>query len=206
VSTASDSTGTRTDGTAPSNVAGNSRLTGSLGAVIFVLLFAEGLTIPFVREAIVLHVFVGMLLVAYVAAKIASTTYRFARYYSGRPAYVEKGPPPVILRLLGPVVTVLTVAVLGTGIAAVLDSRIRGITFAHKATFVLWFGAMTIHVLGHALETPALAAADWQRSRRLESPGATARLVLLGVTLVLGIGLAVWSIGWAHNWHQVHSR
>ena len=76
----------------------------------------------------------------------------------------------------------------------------NGIRIA-EASFVLWFGAMTIHVLGHGLETPALAIADWRRAARRRVPGATGRLVLLGVTFALGIVLGVASLPWAHHWH-----
>src|SRR5450631_4047694 len=76
---------------------------GTFGAVIFVLLFLEGITLLRVRELISMHVFVGMLLVPLVAVKIASTGYRFVRYYRGDVAYARKGPPPLLLRALGPV-------------------------------------------------------------------------------------------------------
>ena len=189
------------------NVEGNARITGALGAVIFVLLLVEGLTIPGVGGHITIHVVVGMLLVAFVAAKIATTSYRFARYYSGQRAYVAKGPPPRVLRVLGPFVTVLTVAVLATGIAAVLDTGgSRLIVFAHKASFVLWFVAMTVHVLGHALETPVLAFADWRRARRRQAPGAAARFAALGVALAVAVVLGVVSMGWAHAWQHLHFR
>ena len=49
--------------------------------------------------------------------KIASTGWRFVRYYAGAPAYRRKGPPPVLLRLLGPVVVILTVVLLASGVA-----------------------------------------------------------------------------------------
>ena len=45
------------------------------------------------------------------------------------------------------------------------------LSLAHKASFVLWFGAMAIHVLGHFLETPRLAGADYGR-RVAAVPGA----------------------------------
>ena len=122
------------------------------------------------NDLISAHVFLGVLVIPFVLVKIGSTGYRFVRYYSGRPEYVEKGPPPIILRLLGPIVTVMTVAVLATGIAAVLNQGSHWIVFAHKASFVIWFGAMTVHVLGHALETPALAIADWRRTERRRAP------------------------------------
>ncbi|HEY5173288.1 MAG TPA: hypothetical protein VIK54_16310 [Acidimicrobiia bacterium] len=192
------------DAPVTSNVAGNARITGSLGAVIFVLLFVEGLTVVRVRELISLHVFVGMLLASFVLAKIASTMYRFARYYVGQRDYVDKGPPPLLLRALGPVVTVTTIALFATGIAAVLDSGSRWFAFAHKASFIMWFAAMTLHVLGHALETPALAFADWRRSRRRQAPGAAARFGILATATVVGIPLAFASLHWAHHWHQLH--
>ena len=188
-----------------SNVAGNARITGSLGAVIFVLLFVEGLTIVRVQQLISWHVFVGMLLASFVLAKITSTTYRFARYYVGQRDYVDKGPPPLVLRALGPVVTVTTIALFATGIAAVLDTGgSRWFALAHKASFIVWFAAMTLHVLGHALETPSLAFADWRRSRRRQAPGARARFAILGTAFAVGVPLAFASLSWAHHWHQLH--
>jgi hypothetical protein len=188
------------------NVEGNARITGTLGAVIFVLLIVEGVTIPRVSSLITLHVFVGMVLVAFVAAKIGSTTFRFARYYTGRREYVDKGPPPFILRALGPIVTVLTVAVLASGIGLVLQPHgSRVLLFAHKASFVLWFCVMTVHVLGHLFETPALAFADWRRSRRDHAAGAMARVGLVVVFLVIGVAIASASLGWAHNWQHIHN-
>jgi hypothetical protein len=54
-----------------------------------------------IRPLISPHVFIGMVLIPPVLVKVASTTWRFARYYQGAPAYRRKGPPPVALRLLG---------------------------------------------------------------------------------------------------------
>jgi hypothetical protein len=187
-----------------SGVSGNARITGTFGAVIFVLLFLEGLTVLRVGELISMHVFVGMLLVPFVLVKIASTGYRFVHYYGGDVAYTRKGPPPLLLRLLGPVVVVTTIALLATGIGALLtDGRGSWLLFAHKASFVLWFGAMTLHVLGHALETPGLAVADLRSSVRKDAPGATTRIALLAVTLLVGVVLGLVSLGWVHHWQAV---
>jgi hypothetical protein len=82
-------------------VRGNARLTASLGLVLFVLLFLEGVTILRIRQLITWHVFVGLLLIPVVLAKIASTGYRFLRYYRGDAAYVAKGPPTFLLRVTG---------------------------------------------------------------------------------------------------------
>jgi len=190
-----------------SGVAGNARITATFGAVIFVLLFIEGITVLRVRALISTHVFVGMLLVPFVVLKLASTGYRFVRYYGGDPAYVEKGPPPLVLRVLGPVVVATTVLLLATGIATVLADRRTGwLLRAHKVSFVLWFAAMTIHVLGHAIETPALATADLRGTTRRRAPGAPVRIALLVGTLVVALGLGVVSLGWAHHWQGLHSR
>jgi hypothetical protein len=189
-------------------VDGNARVTGTFGAAIFLLLFVEGVTVLRVNQLISAHVFVGVLLIPFVAVKLASTGYRFARYYTGRAEYVEKGPPPIVLRLLGPVVSVLTVAVLATGIGAVLRRGTHLIVLAHKATFVLWFLAMTIHVLGHALETPELAFGDlrsrFRRARTVRGTGL--RAALLGLALAAGVPLAIASLGWAHHWQHLRGR
>jgi hypothetical protein len=87
-------------------VEGNARLTSATGLVLLVLLAVEGYTILDVRGLITLHIFLGILLVGPVLLKIASTTHRFARYYLGAAEYVRKGPPHIVLRVIGPLVTV----------------------------------------------------------------------------------------------------
>ncbi len=194
--------GSEVEGT---SVEGNARLTGTFGAVIFVLLFVEGVTILRIDRLISVHVFVGVLLVPFVLVKLATTGYRFARYYTGRGEYVQKGPPPIILRLLGPIVSVLTVAVVATGVGAVLRQNVHWIVLADKASFILWFGAMAIHVLGHALETPALALGDLRSRFRRARPvsGTGWRAAVLVLALALGMPLAVASLGWAHHWQHL---
>ena len=83
-------------------VESNARLTGATAVVLLILFAVEGATLIGVRAHLDLHVFVGMLVIPPVLLKIGSTTWRFARYYSGSPPYRRKGPPPVLLRMLGP--------------------------------------------------------------------------------------------------------
>ncbi len=181
----------------------NARLTGMTAALLLVLLAAEGVTVLQVHRLLTPHVLIGMVLVPVVVLKTGATLWRFARYYRGDPEYRRKGPPPVILRLLGPFVVVLSVAVLGTGIALLLLPASQGSTwlFLHKATFVLWFGAMAIHVLGHLLDTGRLAPADFSRRTRAQVRGAGARQWLLVASVVAGILLAAVVAPHIGSWH-----
>ena len=129
-----------------------------------------------------------MVLVPPVLLKVASTGWRFARYYRGAPAYRRKGPPPLLLRLLGPAVVILTVVLLasGVGLLLVAPSWLPLLINVHKASFVLWFGAMTIHVLGHLGEVYRLAPRDWLRRTRETSPSGSAQW-LIAASLVAGM-------------------
>ncbi len=172
---------------------GNARLTGSTAAVLLVLLAAEGVTILQVGRLITPHVFIGMLLVPPVLLKMGSTLWKFARYYLGAPAYRQKGPPLLILRLLGPFVVVLTLTVLVSGVALLFAPFTWRSTLllAHKASFILWLGVMTLHVLGHLVDTARLAPRDWLRRTRRQVDGASARQWAVAVSLVGGLILAV---------------
>ena len=113
----------RAERRADAGASGNARLTAANAAVLLVLLAAEGVTILRVRQLLSPHVFIGVVLIPPVLVKVGSTTWRFARYYTGAPAYRRKGPPPVLLRLLGPVVVILTLVLLFSGVGLLLVSR-----------------------------------------------------------------------------------
>jgi hypothetical protein len=191
-------------------VESNARLTASTAVVLLVLLAAEGVTILRIRALITPHVFIGMLLIPPVLLKIGSTTYRFARYYRGAPAYRRKGPPPVLLRLLGPFLVILTVVVLASGVALLLagSSLQQPLLLIHKASFVLWFGAMTIHVLGHLADTARLAPRDWMRRTRGSITGAGTRQWGIAASLVAGALLGLILLGrigpWLASTHPGH--
>ena len=148
-------------------VEGNEKLTAMTGAILLLGFAVEGFTILSIHSLIVMHFVVGFLLIGPVVLKVASTGYRFARYYTGSRPYLRKGPPAPILRVLGPLVILTSLAVLGTGVMLAVVGPGHGgpWLFLHKATFVLWFGAMTIHVLSYAPKLPqdAVRAAAGQR-------------------------------------------
>ena len=183
-------------------VLGNARLTTSLAAVLFVLLALEGVTIVRIGSLLNAHVFIGMLLIPPVLAKIGATTWRFAKYYTGDPSYRRKGPPPTILRWLGPVMVVLTIVVLASGIGLVLlpTSFRQQLFFVHRASFVLWIAVTAVHVLGHLSETVKLAPRDWLTRTRRQVAGASARQWLVVWTLVLGVLVAVVVTPSAYGW------
>ncbi|MCW2987995.1 MAG: hypothetical protein JWM24_933 [Solirubrobacterales bacterium] len=184
-------------------VAGNARLTAGVAAALLVLLAAEGATIPFIGSLLGPHVFIGMLLIPPVLLKLGSTGYRLARYYSGSPQYVCKGPPQIALRVLAPGVVLTTLVLFGTGVALLVDGPPSDtLVFAHKLSFFAWVGLMTLHVLGHVLELPALALPDWRRSgpREARLAGAGARTMTLGIALLGGVALALLTFSAASPW------
>ena len=150
-------------------VEGNERLTAITGTILLVLFAVEGVTILELSGLLYWHYFVGFLLLGPVCVKICATLWRFARYYTRSPAYVRKGPPMILLRLLGPCVVLTSCAVLATGVALAFgkSTRIAGLPmlFLHKGFFILWAGTMTIHVLAYIWRLPALVTADLRPTR-----------------------------------------
>jgi hypothetical protein len=181
---------------------GNARLTGTVAAVLVVLLAAEGVTVLSVRSLVAPHVFIGLLLIPPVALKIGSTIYRFARFYRGSEPYRRKGPPPALMRLLGPFVVVLTVTVLGTGVALLFVGRSarHEWLFLHKVSFVAWFGATALHVLGHLADTASLAPRDWYGRTRGDVRGAGIRRWAVVASIVSGALLGLVLVGRSTLW------
>jgi len=73
----------------------------------------------------------------------------------------------------------------------------------HKASFVLWFGAMTIHVLGHLGEVFRLAPRDWLTRTRRDVSGAGPRKWLIAVSLVVGCMLGFLLLSDVGHWLAV---
>ena len=182
---------------------GNARLTGSVGLVLLLALFLEGITVLDVSGLITLHIFLGLLLIPPTVLKIASTGYRFFRYYTHSPVYVSHGPPHPVLRMTAPLLIIFTVAVLATGVALlVVGPEQPGLIMtAHKASFILWFGAMALHVLGHLKEAVVLSRWDWlPRADRARPRGKGLRRGLVAMSLVAGIALGAVLLPSASAW------
>jgi hypothetical protein len=185
----------------------NERLTAMTGAVLLVLLAAEGVTILRVHQLLTLHFFIGMLLIGPVLLKMGSTGYRFVKYYTRSPEYVSKGPPALLLRLLGPVVMLTSIGVIGSGVALAFVGPGPSLwIFAHKAFFVLWFAAMTIHVVWYAPQLPRLLSARSGGRLHAVLAGAGKRWLLIASALAIGLVIAIATYHTAGNWARFHSH
>lgn len=183
-------------------VEGNARMTGVLGAVLLVALAVEGVTVPSVQQLFTLHVFVGLFVIPVVTLKLATTGYRFFHYYRGTAAYRRKGPPHPVLRVAAPLVIVATILLLGTGIVLLAVGPRHADTWltVHKASFVVWFAATTVHVLGHLLETWRLTTAEMRADPPVPRRGV--RITLVVVSLLAGLTLGLASLGWTSAWRN----
>lgn len=181
---------------------GNEKLTAMTGAILLAGFAVEGFTVLEVRRLLFVHFLVGLLLIGPVLLKIASTAYRFVRYYTGSAPYVRKGPPAPVLRVLGPLVITTSIAVLGTGVVlAVAGPGTGPWLFLHKVSFILWFGVMTIHVLTYAPRLPAiLTARSGAGGTSAAVPGSSARWLLLAASLALGVGIAAVTMNLSGSW------
>ncbi len=182
---------------------GNEHLTAMTGAVLLLGFAVEGATILELHRLLWLHFALGFLLCGPVLLKIGSTLYRFARYYTGSLPYLRKGPPAPLLRVLGPLVILTSVAVLGTGVilAIVGPGSDGNWLFLHKAAFVLWFGVMTVHVVAYAPRLPRLLL-----GRRVGGPspsavsGSPARYLALAVAIAAGVLIAAVTMHLSTAW------
>lgn len=183
--------GTERSATRSGGIDGNERLTAGVAVVLIALLAVEGVTIVFIRPLLSTHLFVGALLIPPVLLKLASTGYRFARYYTHAPAYVDRGPPQIVLRAIGPIVVLTTVAVLATGIALLAAGpRHRDpLLLLHKASFIVWIAFTGMHVLGHLRGLTAARDDLIAAGHRL--PGRGARATAISAALAGGVALAL---------------
>ena len=185
----------------------NARLTSLAGTALLVLLAVEGVTVFGItvlgHRLLTAHIVVGLALVGPLAIKLASTTWRFVRYYTGDSGYGRAGPPRLLLRMLAPIVVVTTLAlfVSGIGLLTVRPGHGSWLGLIHKASFVLWFAAMTIHVLAYVAPAARRSLADLRGRGPIEVlAGRRTRLLLITLSLVAGAALGAAGAGWAHPW------
>lgn len=194
--------------------AGNARLTSWTGLLLLVLIAAELVTLLDVTGLMRWHVGVGIVLTALALVKTASTGWRIVRYYTGSATYVAAGPPPLLLRLLGPLVIVSTMGVLGSGYAliaigrhatertlfAVLGQQISPLTL-HQGSFILFAVVTGLHLL--ARFTPAVVLARGRRGAASAAmPGRPARTAVLVAGTLAGILALLLVVPSVSGWQQ----
>ncbi len=185
---------------------GNERLTAATGILLVVMLAVIGVTLLRLRPLISVHLFVGLVLIPVVCLKLASTGYRFVRYYTSDPAYRKRGAPPILLRASAPILVATSAAVLASGVALLLLGPASSATLRllHKASFIAWAAFFVLHVLGHLPDMQKIFLTN--RGSRVEynrhAAGASGRVISLIGALVAGIVLATVLIphfgAWTH--------
>jgi hypothetical protein len=174
---------------------GNRQLTATTGTILIVLLAVIGVTILRIGQLISVHLFVGLLLIGPVILKLASTGYRFARYYTRDPAYRREGPPVTPLRVIAPMVVLSTLLVFASGLVLLFNGPSdRGQwVLIHKASFIVWAVFTSLHVLGHLPSMPASLRAVRRAKPDLPGlePGGAGRWIAIVGALVGGLVLAI---------------
>jgi hypothetical protein len=192
--------------------AGNARLTAWVGLLLLIGFIAECFTLLSLHSMLNAHLLIGGLLIPLVVLKTATTGWRIARYYLGAKSYRSAGPPPLLLRALGPFVVLTGLAVLGSGLALVplgsssfdalitiAGQRIDALTI-HKICFVLWLVVTGAHVLARALPAAQLTVVGG----RHRLPGKAARTAVVVGTLLVSLVTGVVVMNLPTDWKQGH--
>jgi hypothetical protein len=163
---------------------GNEQLTAIVAALLILLLAVEGATLLDLRRFLTVHAFVGMLLVPLVLLKLATVGWRMLRYYLRGEEYVRRGPPHAFVRaLVAPVTVLSTIVLFASGVALLALDRTRGtLVGLHKASFVVWLGATSLHVVLRVWQLPD--------AFRVRTSGAALRVGLAAATVCAGAMLA----------------
>ena len=178
----------------PARPEANARLTAATGLVLLVLFAAESVTVVLgPRSVLTFHIAIGLALVPVVVLKLASTTWRMVSYYRHDGDYQIEGPPTPMLRVLGPVLGLLTVALLASGIVLILGphSAYGAALFVHKKIFYFWLAAFALHTIAHLPSAVRLACQDLIRRFRLPVPGVWFRLAAVLGCVALGVALGL---------------
>jgi hypothetical protein len=185
------------------NPRGNERLTAAVGLLVIIPVLVEIASVLLgVHTFMSLHVFVGLALIPAVLLKLASTGWRFARYYTRSREYVAVGPPQLAMRLLAPLFVTATVVLFGSGVAMgfLHGHPLQIARNLHGPASVIWLGLLGLHVLvylGRALRRTALDALP---AMRKSVPGRTARAYALAAVVVGGLVLGAATVPAQHRW------
>ena len=203
--------------TAPSGgPAGNALLIAWTGLLLLVFIAAELVTLLDVRALIDWHVAIGVLLVPPALLKTAATGWRVLRYYTDSEPYRTAGPPPTLLRVLGPLVVASTLGLLASGVLLIAVGEERGrrtlvsalgqrvdLVTVHQALFIAFAVSTGLHLLARTVPTLALTSG---RAGRLGDatavPGSGRRLLALAATVGAAVVAVVLLLPLADDWQD----
>lgn len=186
-----------------SNPDGNERLTAAVGALLLVPIIAELVSVLLgVHSFMSLHVFVGLVLIPPVLLKLASTGWRFARYYLRNEPYVVHGPPILVMRVLAPLLVAATVVLFGSGVAMgfLHGHALELARRLHGPASVVWLVLVGLHVLAYLKRSLVAGTADLFARTRSRVLGARSRAVLVAAAVLAGLGVAVATVPLQHHW------
>jgi hypothetical protein len=185
------------------NPDGNERLTAIAGLTLIVLSGVEYLTLLLgLQRFLSWHVFVGFVLLPPLALKLASTGWRFMRYYTRNVDYREKGAPQIVMRLLAPLLVGFTILLFGSGVAMGL---VHGQALAlarriHGPAAFCWTLLVGAHVLVYLRRALWSTREDLVPRTRRAVAGAVGRMVALGATVAAGVVLGMATLPAQHHW------
>jgi hypothetical protein len=179
----------------------NELLTSSVAALLTILLLAEALTIIDIGGLLSAHMFIGLTLIPPVALKLASTGYRFVRYYAGAPAYRAKGPPQLALRVLAPVLVAATAMVFATGIwLLLLGHHSDLVLMLHKVAFFIWGAVFGVHFLAYLPRAARSLRTAWVSTTPRSLTGARVSALPVAISLAAGLALATALLSLIGDW------
>jgi hypothetical protein len=185
------------------NPNGNARLTATVGALLLVPVVAELATILLgVHTFMSLHVFVGFVMIPAVLLKLASTGWRFIRYYTRSDLYRAHGPPSPGMRLLAPLLVVATFALFGSGVAmGVLHGHALLVARrVHGPASAVWIALLVVHVLAYLKRTLATASEDVVPATRAAVRGARGRAYVVAAAVAAGLAIGAATVPAQHRW------
>jgi hypothetical protein len=191
------------------NPDGNERLTAMIGLLLVVLSVVELATLVLgLQTYLHLHVFIGIVLLPPIALKLASTGWRFARYYTRNEAYRGKGAPQLAMRLLAPLLVASTVLLFGSGIAIglvhgqALDLARR----VHGPAAFAWTALLGAHVLVYAPRALRAAGSDLRARTRRAVAGASLRAWVVVAAIACGAAIGLATLPVQHDWLHLRSH
>ena len=185
------------------NPVGNARLTAMVGVLLLGPVAVElGTILLGVHTFMSLHVFVGLALIPPVLLKLASTGWRFARYYTRKEAYVEHGAPQIEMRLLAPLFVVATVVLFASGVAmGILHGQALVVARRlHGPASVVWLVLFAIHALVYLKRALIGSRQEIIAAAGRSVQGRRVRGYLIAATVVSGLITGAATIPAQHHW------